>query len=143
MSRDYNAVYEQYRKEREANRKSMSEAFWTELRRFPAVVQVRFSYAGHGDEGSVNEGVYLSAFDPDEGTMVDPTSGVEVDGVIDQAGIAFAYTVLEEAAGGWDQNDGSQGTIIVNVRAKKVRIDHEWNVSQTASETFEIGTSDL
>jgi len=56
------------------------------------------------------------------GDTVPTTSGIE----------DYCYSVLEDF-GGWENNDGSQGSIRFNLKSKEYSIDHQWNTEEPRS----------
>src|ERR1700681_2109266 len=75
------------------------------------VAKVTVAYDGVGDSGS-GEGV---TFDPD------PAAGIPegLTNLIEDAAYAFL-------PGGWEINEGSFGTLEIDVRGRKLNRDHNW-----------------
>lgn len=96
VMRDY---YERVRVERDAARQKFIEVCNTH-----GVAKVEIEFDGCGDEGSAH--------------MV-PSHGPEVDATAED----YAYFVLEERFPGWEINDGSAGTIRIDLALGKLNIE--------------------
>lgn len=81
-----------------------------------AYEKVTIEYHGSGDEGFI-EGI--------TGLPIDLDSD-ELEKYLE----SWAYDLLEENWGGWEINEGSQGTITIDVKAREVHVHHGENVEQ-------------
>ena len=87
------------------------------------VQSVELEYTGWGDEGAI------------ESTTYSPET-VEVPKELDEIVESWTYAILP---GGWEDNEGGQGSVLIDVSNSTARIDHEHNVIDTESEIYEIG----
>jgi hypothetical protein len=106
----------------------MYETFM-EVRKFlehEGIEEMEVSYEGGGDSGSVNH-EYSSE-----------NGGGEIDNDIEN----ICYDLLREY-GGWEINEGSQGTI--NFTKDEIIVNHEWNVEEscTSDTIIEINPEDF
>jgi hypothetical protein len=85
------------------------------------VQSVTLEYAGCGDDGAI------------ESICFSPKT-IEVPKVLEEIVESWTYAILP---GGWEINEGGQGTVLIDVSSSTARIEHEQNV--TESETYEIG----
>jgi hypothetical protein len=90
------------------------------------VSSVELSYSGYGDEGYIES----SSFFPE---------AVDVPNVLREIVVSWSEAVLPP---GWENDEGGQGTVLVNVADATARIEHEMNVIATESKTYEIGDKD-
>jgi hypothetical protein len=87
------------------------------------VQSVEMEYAGCGDDGAI------------ESTTYTPET-VEVPEELEEIVESWTYAVLP---GGWEINEGGQGSVSIDVSNSTARIDHGWNVIAIESATYEIG----
>ncbi len=87
------------------------------------VKTVTVHYDGEGDDGSIED----VDFEPE------PAAGIPngIDDVIRDA----AYDFLPD---GWENNEGSFGTLEIDVGERKVHRDHSWRVVETESDQAEF-----
>lgn len=81
-------------------------------------------YSGSGDSGGI-DGMQFS---------IDETYDHAAKGVTNSEASVLeelAYTLLERHYCGWENNDGGQGTIVVDLYTGEVKLEHEWNVTTT------------
>jgi hypothetical protein len=81
-----------------------------------SVTEIVCTYNGGGDSGYIENDMELG------GDTVPTPSGIE----------DYCYSVLEDF-GGWEINDGSQGSIRFNLKSKEYSIDHQWNTEEPRS----------
>lgn len=96
VMRDYN---ERARAERDAARQKLIDACNKH-----GVAKIEVEFDGYGDEGSTN-------------------MGTSHDQEVEDAAEGYAYFVLEEHYPGWEINDGSAGTIRIDLVADKLEIE--------------------
>jgi hypothetical protein len=87
------------------------------------VSSVELSYSGCGDDGCI------------DGTSFSPKT-VDVPNELREIVESWTEAVLPE---GYEINEGGQGTVVISVADATARIEHEYNVTTTESETYEIG----
>ena len=90
------------------------------------VVKVEVSYNGSGDNGNIDQ---VDFFDI-KGSPVDVTDKGLIDFISN-----FTDNKLPD---GWEIDDGSSGTLIIDVKTKKAKIFHSWNETSTRDETYEV-----
>lgn len=88
---------------------------------------VEIRYAGSGDEGFVNE--IIPSPLPD---------GVELSAELYSELEERAYDVLEGSYAGWEINEGSSGSIKIDVPGRKAQIEHGWVVESTRWDNKEV-----
>ena len=81
------------------------------------IEEVRISYDGYGDSGAIEQ---ITAFSDGE--------EIAVDAAVSQS--------LEDAAcgllpGGWENNDGAFGELVLNVTERRLVREHNWRISDT------------
>jgi hypothetical protein len=82
-------------------------------------------YNGHGDEGWIEE--------------IEPMpDALELPDELRESVRNAAYDVLEDNYAGWEINEGSDGTITIDVKAGKATIKHGWVVESHEWETKEV-----
>ncbi len=92
------------------------------------VSKVRAEYSGYGDSGCIDGITYLDAHgQPVNMDMVRAASDPDIENV-----------VYEFLPAGFEINDGSQGTLTVNVAAGTVTIEHGENYTETRDSTQEF-----
>jgi hypothetical protein len=90
------------------------------------VVKVEVGYSGGGDDGAVDDLLFLP-----EGTTL--PSDLED---------AVADWVTDFLPPGWANDEGGQGTVVIDVVASVARFNHGQNVAEIVWENFEIGGDD-
>lgn len=95
--------------------------------RLQAFEKVLIEYSGSGDEGYIND---ITAGPAIEGLAIDTELYQDLEDV--------AYDLLEENFGGWEINEGSAGTMTIDVKERKVSIHHGWTIETTEYEDKEI-----
>lgn len=88
------------------------------------ITEVRLSYSGSGDEGYIDDYWFTPNLDTPHPVM--------------QRLEDWAYDVLEQHFGGWEINEGSSGTITMDVVNQKATISHDENVIVTNNETVNL-----
>jgi hypothetical protein len=120
------------------------------------IASVHIGYDGCGDSGCIES---LKAYGPDDKEMQLPERAVAIDLVDAQwdttaGGIVrtnvrrkvplkeavenWCYDLLEQHFGGWEINEGSQGTIELDVAKKIATFEHDENVMTTNTHTLEV-----
>lgn len=94
--------------------------------RAAGVSMVCATFNGYGDEGTIENIEFLNA----EGCLV-PTMQAEQFPKIKEN----FYTLLP---GGYGQNEGSSGTVRLDVEQGRITVDVDWNVSTTENENYEV-----
>lgn len=92
------------------------EEVFDEIFKEYSVTEIVCAYNGGGDSGYIENDMELG------GDTVPTPSGIE----------DYCYTVLEDF-GGWEINEGSQGSIRFNLKSKEYSIDHQWNTEEPRS----------
>jgi hypothetical protein len=87
------------------------------------VVSVEASYSGYGDSGAVEQVCYRP-----EGVAVPREVGAVVE-----------LWILATLPSGWEDNEGGEGTVTIDVVAGTAVVEHGQHVQETDWETFEIG----
>lgn len=90
----------------------MDNEIYEELARTPFET-ITITYAGSGDEGYINDVSVQPEFE-----------GVAISDNLYQELEAFAYDALEDNHPGWEINEGSHGTITINVKERKAVLSH-------------------
>jgi hypothetical protein len=92
------------------------------------VSKVRAEYSGYGDSGCIDGITYLDAHDqPVNMEMVRSASDPDIENVL-----------YEFLPAGFEINDGSQGTLTINVTADTVTIEYGENYTETRNSTQEF-----
>jgi hypothetical protein len=98
------------------------EDYFIEVRKFldeKKITSATVSYEGGGDSGYIE-----STYESEKGTG-DLPAGIE----------NICYNLLEEY-GGWEINEGSQGTIVFT--KDEIEVNHEWNTEEDDSNEIDI-----
>jgi hypothetical protein len=74
-------------------------------------------YNGGGDSGYI------------EGTF---ENGEEVPAEVED----FCYRILEDNYGGWEINEGSQGSFFFDLNEKTINLEHEYNTEESKTYTL-------
>ncbi len=92
------------------------------------VVAVSISYSGSGDSGEIDS---VEIRSPDlVMTLPEGPRRERIEGL--------AYACLHRAFAGWETNDGSTGSISIDVASGELSIDHDWNVMRQENDTHTI-----
>ena len=92
------------------------------------VSKVRAEYSGYGDSGCIDGITYLDAQDqPVNMTLVQPACNPAIEDVL-----------YEFLPAGFEINDGSQGTLTIDVAAGTVTLEHGENYTETRDSTQEF-----
>ena len=92
------------------------------------VSKVRAEYSGYGDSGCIDGITYLDAHDqPVNMALVQPYSAPVIEDVL-----------YEFLPAGFEINDGSQGTLTIDVAAGTVTLEHGENYTETRDSTQEF-----
>ena len=92
------------------------------------VSKVRAEYSGYGDSGCIDGIMYLDARDqPVNMALVTPASTPAIEDVL-----------YEFLPAGFEINDGSQGTLTIDVAAGTVTLEHGENYTETRDSTQEF-----
>jgi hypothetical protein len=92
------------------------------------VSKVHAEYSGYGDSGCINGITYLDAHDqPLNIALVQPVSAPAIEDVL-----------YEFLPAGFEINDGSQGTLTIDVSAGAVTLEHGENYTETRNSTQEF-----
>lgn len=101
---DFEEIMMKYQKEAEKNLQEYKENLLNHLKLYPTAAKITISYSGSGDSGNIDE---AQVWDRD-GDPIDINKDLEL--AIDN----YTFNLLTFHYGGWEINDGSQGTIIIN-----------------------------
>lgn len=97
---------------------------YSSLQAFDKVV---IEYHGSGDEGYI------------EDIWTEPAiEGIALSDDLESDLEQIAYDILEQQCGGWEINEGSQGTITIDVKARKTVLNHGENRIETEYREVEI-----
>ncbi len=89
------------------------------------VAKIHAEYSGYGDSGCIDHIAYLDQNDqPLSMDMVRSASDLEIENVL--------YEFLPS---GFENNEGGQGDVYINVQAGTVKLEHEENYTETTSST--------
>lgn len=92
------------------------------------IKQVTATYSGSGDSGCVD---VIEAFNEQKQSLkIEKTFHRQIED--------YCYGILEDKHGGWELNEGSSGTITIDVNANKVTIEHEEYFTESKSSTTEL-----
>ena len=92
------------------------------------VSKVRAEYSGYGDSGCIDGITYLDAHDqPVNMALVQPDGAPVIEDVL-----------YEFLPAGFEINDGSQGTLTIDVAAGTVTLEHGENYTETRDSTQEF-----
>lgn len=117
--------YEERERQKKDEAKAALLALVDQLRLL-GVSQVCATFNGYGDEGMIESIEFLDA----EG---DPVTGVRAE-AFPNVQESF-YPLLPD---GYEQNEGSSGTVSLDVEHSRVLVDANWNVTTTESEHYEV-----
>jgi hypothetical protein len=120
---DWQKTWEQQRQEKYQQAK---DDLYAKLAQHPEITQIVVEYNGAGDDGNIEETSFL------KGEEV-----VEVPQSLQEAADEYVWQALEHYKGGWEINDGSFGTVTIDVANKKASFDHNENYTESRSEPFE------
>ena len=118
---DFLAKWERERGDRRAKAK---EDLFLLLDQQPNITGIDVYFDGCGDSGQVEDIEYLGEFDDAIARKQEMDAAVE----------EYVYSILP---GGWEINDGSFGTIHIDVQAKTADCNFSWRTSEDASFTEE------
>lgn len=106
------------------------------------VVEVIGSYSGSGDSGQIDDVTLYSVKQPGEiRAWDDPAPILGLIGNVrdlEQHVERWIEGLMEENEIYSFDNEGSQGSFTVDVAARTVRFDHEWNIESTEDQPFEL-----
>lgn len=118
------------------------------------IKECRVVYAGAGDSGQVEEisydglyGTHQEVTVPQRGTSQDYTDSsfgtTKVAAELREVGLASAiealcWTKLAERHGGWENNEGAQGSFVIDVKRGTVRWRHETNIMEVEVDAEEL-----
>lgn len=106
----YRATRDRWEREAQDLMDQAKKAFFAEIARYPLVVTVEATYDGSNDEGQIDAIAYRDA----AGTEI------AVDATMEQAAEAFIDLAIDAVAGdGWDNGDGAQGEVTIDVATRK------------------------
>ena len=89
------------------------------------VAKIHAEYSGYGDSGCIDYIAYLDQNDqPRNMDMVRSASDPEIEN-----------TLYEFLPSGFENNEGGQGDVYINVQAGTVKLEHEENYTETTSST--------
>lgn len=95
------------------------------------VTRVVANYAGSGDEGWIEDVLLYRGEEQVEeahyGSFNYGQGGTDLTGSVQD----WVHAELDRKAGGWENNEGAQGTITLDVKAREVEVDHSINVETT------------
>jgi hypothetical protein len=96
----------------------------------PNVVEVRAEYSGSGDSGQFDSVEFIDA--ANEAVTI-------ADALKDEFETAFDG-ILEDAHGGWENEDGAQGTFTLNIGARMLEHEHTnfYTESDTETDEYEV-----
>ena len=107
----FDAEYESYRSEDSSSEGEISES-WMEKLEGRGVYTAK--YSGGGDDGSIHDDVEFDG-----------------DGDYNESEYKnYAYHILYDNYGGWENNDGGSGTITINTIEGTWEIEHTWYETQ-------------
>ena len=107
----FDAEYESYRSEDSSSEGEISES-WMEKLEGRGVYTAK--YSGGGDDGSIHDDVEFDG-----------------DGDYNESEYKnYAYKILYDEYGGWENNDGGEGTITINTIEGTWEIGHTWFETQ-------------
>ena len=92
------------------------------------VSKVRAEYSGYGDSGCIDGITYLDAHD----------QPVNMALVLSASDPAIEDVLYEFLPSGFEINDGSQGTLTIDVAAGTVTLEHQENYTETNDSTREF-----
>lgn len=108
------------------------------------IATVEITYDGEGDSGQIQDivavGVGTSRVPLDRPVTMalleakEPTRYQSLSEAIDD----FAWTVLQEYHGGFENNDGGYGTIVIDVAKGIVTLDHNDRYTDVVNSTTEV-----
>lgn len=92
------------------------------------VAKVKCEYSGYGDSGAIDHIAYLDAQgQPVNMDLVRPASDPEIENVL--------YEFLPS---GFENNEGGQGDVTIDVAAGTVKLEHQENYTETNDSTREF-----
>ena len=101
------------------------------------ITKLEINYSGYGDSGQIESIEPELPTDVDTGLFYTDWEGNTHPKTLRHLVEDKFYPLLSTHFGGWEINEGSQGTIIWDVTNDKVTIQHEWNVISISEETWE------
>lgn len=75
--------------------------------------QITITYYGEGDEGYINE---ITCYPEIEGVTLSDALCQDLEQIV--------YDILEQQAGGWEINEGSEGHVTIKVKEREVILHH-------------------
>jgi hypothetical protein len=107
--------------ERRDNKAKAKEDLYLLLDQYPNITAIEVIFDGCGDSGQV-EDIEYSGESADDAIP----RKQELDDAVEE----YVYSILP---GGWEINDGSFGTIHINVKARTAVCNFSWRTSEDAS----------
>jgi len=101
------------------------------------VAEVVMSYNGYGDSGQLESTDLLDK----EGKSVKYDKDPALKEVVEQVE-ADTFTEIEGGAPGWEINEGSNGTVTIDVATRKAHFDHYNNFEDEEAKPFSMGPLD-
>ena len=125
--KSWEEIYKAITAERPAKAQTVKQQLYAELAKCTKIVHVVVEYSGYGDSGQVEE---VRFYDRDKKVVeLAGAKAEKLTALIDEY-------VCDMLPPGWEINDGSQGTVKIDVLKQHAFFDHSYNVSETVSEPF-------
>ena len=123
--RKFQETKERWKREEDERKKWAKTNLFFELRKQRELAFVRVEYDGCGDSGQVEEVAYLDS--QKKVITIDDQS-------LHEAVEEYVYSILP---GGWEINEGSEGTVEIDVAAGKTHVCHSQRVEEEYTEEFD------
>jgi hypothetical protein len=125
---DFIARYHQHEQARlETAKAKLRAEIFPRLKQW-GVAKVKAEYSGYGDSGCINHIAYLDSQDqPVNMDLVRAASDPEIERVL--------YEFLPS---GFENNDGGQGDVMIDVQSGTVKLDHQENYTETKDSSQEF-----
>lgn len=92
------------------------------------IYKVTAAYSGSGDDGNTDDPVFYDKTDH-------VLEGIELSEELTQD---LDEHLWRATPAGFENNEGGQGTIVWNTQTGKVHIEHQWNVTTTEEEEYDL-----